>query len=68
MTKATLTKSNGNYILTSESGTVTDMGRRYPSAARMRKAIRAALYEEVEVLDRTGGTNNGAYMQVGSAA
>jgi len=66
MTKANLTKSSGNYILTSESGTVTDLGRRYPSSKRMRAALRAALYEECEVLDKTGGANDGTYMQVGS--
>lgn len=66
MTKAKLTKTDGNYILTSDNGTVTDMGRRYPAAKRMRAALRAALYEEVEVLDKTGGHNDGTYMQVGN--
>jgi len=67
MTKATLTKSNGNYVLTSESGNESDLGRRYPAAKRMRTALRPALYEECEVLDKTGGSNDGAYMQIGAA-
>ena len=67
MIKANLTKSNGNYILTSESGDETDLGRRYPSAKRMRASLRPALYEECEVLDKTGGSNDGAYIQVGNA-
>jgi hypothetical protein len=56
MTKATLTKTNGNYLVTTESGTVVEMGRRMPSAKRMRSACRAAAYEEVIVNDTTTGT------------
>jgi len=57
MTKATLTKTtSGQYLLTTESGTVTDMGRRMPSAKRMREACRAALSEEVIIIEVSTGT------------
>jgi hypothetical protein len=57
VTKATLTKTTiGQYIVTTESGTVVDMGRRMPSAKRMRKACRAALSEEVIVVEVSTGT------------
>jgi hypothetical protein len=57
MTQNTLAKTtSGQYLLTTESGTVVDMGRRMPSAERMRKACRAAPSEEVIVLEVSTGT------------
>jgi len=56
MIKATLTKSEKHYVLTSESGTVVDLGNRYPSAKKMREAFNAALHEEVIIEDTINGT------------
>jgi hypothetical protein len=57
MIKATLTKTtSGTYVIETESGLVTDLGRRHPSAKRQRAACKPALNEEVIVHYRTDDT------------
>jgi len=53
MIKATLTKQGPCYIITTEHGTVVNLGSRYPSLERQRHACRPALGAEVVIDDRT---------------
>lgn len=53
MIKATLTKQGPCYLITTEQGTVVNLGSRYPSLERQRHACKPALGEEVVIDDRT---------------
>jgi hypothetical protein len=53
MIKATLTKQGPCYLITTEQGTVVNLGSRYPSLERQQRACRPALGEEVTIVDRT---------------
>lgn len=53
MIKATLTKSGPTYLITTEQGRVVELGTRYPSAERQKRACKPALGEEVIIDDRT---------------
>lgn len=53
MIRATLTKSGPTYHITTEQGRVVNLGTRYPSVERQKRACKPALGEEVLIDDRT---------------